>query len=72
MDPSGARREPVESLTVVGPRLAWVDAFATAAFVMGRDGVEWVATHDDYDAIAITEDGECWASEGFERLIARA
>ena len=27
--------------------------------------------HDDYDAIAITDDGECWASEGFERLIAR-
>jgi thiamine biosynthesis lipoprotein len=68
---AGVHREPVESLTVVGPRLAWVDAFATAAFVMGHDGIDWVATHDGYDAIAITEGGECWASEGFERLIAR-
>jgi thiamine biosynthesis lipoprotein len=62
----------VSSLTVVGPRLAWVDAFATAAFLMGRDGVEWVAGHDGYDALAITHHGEYWASEGFDRLIVRA
>ncbi|MEO5839889.1 MAG: FAD:protein FMN transferase [Acidimicrobiales bacterium] len=61
--------EAIASLTVVGPRLAWVDAFATAAYVMGRDGVEWVATHDGYDALAITQSGEYWASPGFERLI---
>jgi thiamine biosynthesis lipoprotein len=65
-----AQRESIASLTVVGPRLAWADAFATAAYVIGRDGVEWVATHDDYEALAITHDGEYWASKGFDRLIA--
>ena len=68
----GEQGESVSSLTVVGPRLAWADAFATAAFVMGRDGVGWVAGHDGYDALAITHNGDYWASEGFDRLIVRA
>ena len=38
---------------------------------MGRDGVEWVAGHDGYDALAITHNGDYWASEGFDRLIVR-
>jgi len=65
-----AQSESIASLTVVGPRLAWADAFATAAYVIGRDGVEWVAAHDNYEALAITHDGEYWASKGFDRLIA--
>jgi len=46
------------SMTVVGPHLTWADAFATAAFVMGLDGVDWVARFDGYRAVAITLDGE--------------
>ena len=34
--------DALASMTVVGPHLTWADAFATAAFVMGRDGVDWV------------------------------
>lgn len=68
-EPVGGRGDSLSSLTVVGPRLAWVDAFATAAFVMGRNGVEWVATHDGYGALAITHEGDYWASEVFDRLI---
>jgi thiamine biosynthesis lipoprotein len=46
------------SMTVVGPHLTWADAFATAAFVMGLDGVDWVAKFHGYRALAITLDGE--------------
>ena len=46
-------------------------AFATAAFVMGHEGIEWVAAHDDYDALAITDDGDMWMSPGFDLLIAK-
>jgi thiamine biosynthesis lipoprotein len=46
------------SMTVVGPHLTWADAFATAAFVMGPDGLDWVARFDGYRAMAITRDGE--------------
>ena len=46
------------SMTVVGPNLTWADAFATAAFVMGLDGVDWVTRFDGYRALAITPDGD--------------
>ena len=45
-------------MTVVGPHLTWADAFATAAFVMGLNGLDWVARFDGYRALAITDDGE--------------
>jgi FAD:protein FMN transferase len=45
-------------MTVVGPHLTWADAFATAAFVMGLEGVDWVANFDGYRALAITSAGE--------------
>lgn len=46
----------IASFTVVGPHLTWADAFATAGFAMGVDGVEWVARFDGYRALAITKD----------------
>ncbi|MEP7048360.1 MAG: FAD:protein FMN transferase [Ilumatobacteraceae bacterium] len=46
------------SMTVVGPHLTWADAFATAAFVMGTDGVDWVAGLEGYRALAVTSTGE--------------
>ena len=45
------------SMTVVGLNLTWADAFATAAFVMGIDGVDWVSQFPGYRAVAITADG---------------
>ena len=46
------------SMTVVGPHLTWADAFATTAFVMGLEGIDWVANFDGYRALAITTDGD--------------
>jgi thiamine biosynthesis lipoprotein ApbE len=45
-------------MTVVGPHLTWADAFATTAFVMGLDGIDWVTNFDGYRALAITVEGE--------------
>jgi thiamine biosynthesis lipoprotein len=50
--------EALASMTVVGPHLTWADAFATTAFVMGVDGIDWVAKFDGYRALAMTLDGE--------------
>jgi thiamine biosynthesis lipoprotein len=44
------------SMTVVGSSLTWADAYATAAFCMGGDGLAWVAGHPGYGACAITAD----------------
>lgn len=46
----------LQSLTVVGPSLTWADAYATTAFVMGFEGLAWVADHEGYGALAITAD----------------
>jgi thiamine biosynthesis lipoprotein len=44
------------SFTVIGPDLGWADAYATAGFVMGLDGLGWVESHPGYGAMAITTD----------------
>lgn len=46
------------SVTVTGPDIDLVDAYATAAFVMGAPGVPWVAAHPGYQALALTGAGE--------------
>jgi FAD:protein FMN transferase len=50
--------DALASMTVVGPNLTWADAFATTAFVMGLDGIDWVAKFDGYRALAITLVGD--------------
>jgi thiamine biosynthesis lipoprotein len=57
----------LRSLTVVGPRLGFVDAYATAAFVMGMAGLRWVATHPGHEALAITDDDRVVWTEGLAR-----
>ena len=43
-----------QSFSVVGPDLTWADAYATAGFVMGMDGLTWVDERPGYGALAIT------------------
>ncbi len=54
---TGARATGLASITVTGPHLAWADALATAAFVLGSAGPDWVAQFDGYHAVAVTLDG---------------
>ncbi len=71
---TGQPADSLASMTVVGPHLTWADAFATTAFVLGRDGVDWVTNFDGYRALAITTQGELlrrddqWASPGDQRV----
>ncbi len=54
----------VLSVTVVGPRLSEADAYATAAFAMGRAGLAWVATLPGYAGSMITSDRRLvWTTE---------
>jgi thiamine biosynthesis lipoprotein len=54
---SGGAAGDLLAVTVVGPSLAWADAFATSAFALGADGPRWVTEFDGYAAIAIDRDG---------------
>jgi thiamine biosynthesis lipoprotein len=50
---SGAVPGELLSMTVVGPSLALADAYATAAFAMGPDGLRWLASRSGYAGYAI-------------------
>lgn|SRR5437763_6666378 len=53
------------SVTVTGRSLTRVDAYATAAFVMGRDGLAWVENQPGFEAFFVFPDGATAATSGF-------
>lgn len=68
IDPS--TRQPTTALasaTVIGPDLAVADAYATAIFVMGLSGLDWVEGQAGYDAYLITHEGTVHWSSDFDR-----
>jgi thiamine biosynthesis lipoprotein len=48
----------VLSITIVGPRLTFADAYATAAFAMGPTGLAWVAGRPGYEGCVVTADAD--------------
>ncbi len=64
VDPrTGERPTDVVSATVVGPDLGTADAFSTALFVMGTDGLGWLASEPGWRGILIGHDGSIVTSE---------
>jgi thiamine biosynthesis lipoprotein len=59
----------VVSTTVVGPSLTFADAYATAAFAMGRDGVGWMTTLSGYAGCVITDDDRLVWTDGLARYL---
>ena len=55
------------TVTVAGPNLARADAYATAAFVMGVDGLRWVEALPGYTAAGITHDARLISTRGLSR-----
>lgn len=55
------------SLTIVGPRRATADAYATAAFARGPDGPRWAATLADHGVFAVLPDGQALSNPEFAR-----
>jgi thiamine biosynthesis lipoprotein len=53
---TGLAPSGVLSVTVVGPSLAFADAYATAAFAMGPRGLAWVAGLPGFEGCAVTAD----------------
>lgn len=69
IDPAtGEPTAALASVTILGTDLTFVDAYATAVFVMGLEGLEWLmSTHPELDAFVITHDGLTWETPGFDR-----
>ncbi|MFI6603364.1 FAD:protein FMN transferase [Nonomuraea sp. NPDC050536] len=62
---TGGPAMDLASITLVGPRLATVDAYATAAFAMGHNARAWVDELDGMEAFAITPTGDTWTTSGW-------
>ena len=58
------------SMTVAGPSLTYADAFATAAYVMGEEGLRWVAGIHGYEALGVTRDQRRLWTAGMDSLLA--
>jgi thiamine biosynthesis lipoprotein len=66
VDPrTGRATTELASVTVIGPDLTFVDAYATALYVMGEEGLTWLARHPGYDAMMITRDDRVLTTPGF-------
>jgi FAD:protein FMN transferase len=69
VDPlSGSPPRGVLSVTVAGPELGTADAYATAAFAMGRDGPAWTASLRGYEALTILAGGRVLSTPGLAAL----
>ena len=68
IDPrTGTHPHGLMSVTVVGEELALADGYATAAVVMGTDGMQWLADLDGIEAMGITDDRTVVTTAGFDR-----
>ena len=68
VDPrTGEPASGLMSVTVVGDDLGLADGYATAALVMGLEGIGWLAEVEGVEALAITDDREVVATDGFGR-----
>jgi thiamine biosynthesis lipoprotein len=69
VDPhSGRPPSDVLSVTIVGPDLATADAYATAAYAMGKAGPAWTARLAEYEAMTILADETVLSTMGFPSI----
>jgi thiamine biosynthesis lipoprotein len=56
----------IVSLTVIGPNVYEADRFATAAFAMGKQGINFIDQIDSLEGYIIDRDGVATMTSGFE------
>lgn len=68
-NPNGNLDDSVISLTVIGPNIYEADRFATAAFAMGRDGINFIESQNALEGYMIDVKGIATMSSGFEKYV---
>ena len=62
----------IVSLTVIGPDIYPADCYATAAFAMGQDGINFIEALDGFEGYMIDQNGIATFTSGFERYLDHA
>ena len=57
------------SLTVIGPDVYEADRFATAAFAMGRSGIDFIEVLPGFEGYMIDKDKQATYTTGFARFV---
>jgi thiamine biosynthesis lipoprotein len=66
LDPhTGSPSSGLASATITGEDLATADAYATAAFAMGRHALDWTRTIAPYQSLLILDDQTAFSTAGF-------
>ena len=65
----GALIEGIVSLTVIGPSIYEADRFATAAFAMGKSGIEFLESLRGYEGYMIDSARQATLTSGFEKYV---
>lgn len=60
------------SLTVIGPDIYEADRFATAAFAMGKDGINFIECLDGFEGYVIDQNKRATFTTGFEEWVLHA
>lgn len=61
----------IVSLTVIGPDIYEADRFATAAFAMGRQGIQFIEHLQGFEGYLIDAEARATLTSGFERYVVR-
>ncbi len=64
---TGLPANEMVSLTVVGPNIYQADLFATPAFAMGKEGINFIERQAGLEGYMIDKDGIATMTSGFER-----
>ena len=59
----------IMSLTVIGPDIFEADRFATAAFAMGREGINFIERLEGFEGYMIDKDKRATFTTGFEKYV---
>ena len=61
--------QDIVSLTVIGPNVYEADRFATAAFAMGKKGIEFIASRPELQGYSIDSNKQALATSGFNAFV---
>ena len=64
--------DEITSISVIGSNIYDADRFATAAFAMGKAGINFIEELDGYEAYGIDNKGMATLTSGFERYVVHA
>lgn len=66
---TGEKVQDIASITVIGPNIYEADRFVTAAFVMGKAGIEFIEKLPGLEGYMIDNKGMATYTSGFEKYV---